>query len=274
MTLADVSLDDRYAKAKGRVLMSGTQALVRLPMLQHARDQAAGLNTACFISGYRGSPLGGARPGSCGRRGRFLEDNDIHFQPGVNEDLAATAVWGSQQVDLFADARYDGVFAMLVRQGARRRPLRRRVQARQHAPAPSRHGGVLVLAGDDHTCKSSTTRAPERVRLHRRHDPGAATRPASRSSSTRPATAGRCRATRGCWVGFKMHRRDGRQRRHGRASTRSASQIVAARRLRAAAGRPQHPLARRARSTRRSACTATSSMPRSPSPAPTGSTAW
>ena len=96
MALAAVSLDDKYALERGRVYLTGIQALVRLPMMQRQRDAAAGLETACFISGYRGSPLGGfdqqlwaATP--------FLARNHIHFQPGVNEDLAATAVWGSQQ---------------------------------------------------------------------------------------------------------------------------------------------------------------------------------
>ncbi len=154
MPLADVTLNDKYERETGRVYLTGTQALVRLPMLQRQRDVAAGLNTACFISGYRGSPLGGldtamwqARP--------FLERNHIRFQPGVNEDLAATAVWGSQQVGLFPGARYDGVFAMWYGKGP---GVDRSGDALKHAnnAGTSRYGGVLALAGDDHTCRSST----------------------------------------------------------------------------------------------------------------------
>ncbi len=154
MALAAVSLNDKYALESGRVFLTGTQALVRLPMMQRQRDVAAGLNTACFISGYRGSPLGGfdqqlwaARP--------FLERNHIHFQPGVNEDLAATAVWGSQQGDVLGGSRYDGVFAIWYGKGP---GVDRSGDVFKHgnAAGSARHGGVLCLAGDDHTAKSST----------------------------------------------------------------------------------------------------------------------
>ena len=149
-----ISLDDKYTLERGRVYMSGTQALVRLPMLQHQRDRAAGLNTAGFISGYRGSPLGAldqalwqARP--------HLEKHEIVFQPGVNEDLAATACWGTQQVNLYPDATHEGVFAMWYGKGP---GVDRSMDVLKHANAAgtSRHGGVLVLAGDDHAAKSST----------------------------------------------------------------------------------------------------------------------
>jgi indolepyruvate ferredoxin oxidoreductase len=104
-----VSLDDKYAFDVARAYMTGIEALVRLPMLQHQRDQNAGLNTAAFISGYRGSPLGGLDQALWKARSR-LDRHNVHFQPGVNEDLAATAVWGSQQTNLFAGARYDVVW--------------------------------------------------------------------------------------------------------------------------------------------------------------------
>ena len=152
--LAHVALDDKYAAEAGRVYMNGTQALVKLPMLQRRRDEAAGLNTACFISGYRGSPLGAldqrlweAKP--------FLDRNHIRFQPGVNEELGATAVWGSQQTNLFPGARYDGVFAMWYGKGP---GVDGAGDVFKHAnfAGTSKHGGVLVLAGDDHNCKSST----------------------------------------------------------------------------------------------------------------------
>jgi indolepyruvate ferredoxin oxidoreductase len=149
-----ISLDDKYALDATRAYMTGIEALVRLPMLQHQRDQRRGLNTAAFISGYRGSPLGTvdlamwkARP--------WLERHNVHFQPGVNEDLAATAVWGSQQTNLFEGARYDGVFGMWYGKGP---GVDRSMDVIKHANAfgTSRYGGVLAVAGDDHACKSST----------------------------------------------------------------------------------------------------------------------
>ncbi len=112
----DIRLDDKYTQESGRVFLSGVQALARLPMLQRQRDQAAGLNTAGFISGYRGSPLGGLDQ-TLWKAKPHLTRHHILFQPGVNEDLAATAVWGTQQVNLFPGARYDGVFAMWYGKG-------------------------------------------------------------------------------------------------------------------------------------------------------------
>jgi len=152
---AKVGLDDKYAVESGRVFMTGTQALVRLPMLQRQRDAAAGLNTACFISGYRGSPLG-LYDQSLWRAQSFLARNNIHFEPGVNEDLAATAIWGSQQVGLFPGARYDGVFGIWYGKGP---GVDRSVDVFRHAnfAGTSPNGGVLALAGDDHAAVSSTT---------------------------------------------------------------------------------------------------------------------
>src|SRR5688500_16105713 len=97
--LAKASLEDKYTVERGRVFLTGTQALIRLLMLQRVRDQMAGLNTAGFVSGYRGSPLGGLDM-ALARANRHLESHHIRFQPGVNEDLAATAIWGSQQVTM------------------------------------------------------------------------------------------------------------------------------------------------------------------------------
>ncbi|UIF91220.1 indolepyruvate ferredoxin oxidoreductase family protein [Cupriavidus sp. UYPR2.512] len=152
--LASASLDDKYTLEKGRVYMSGVQALVRLPMLQKARDRAAGLNTAGFISGYRGSPLGGVDQ-ALWKAKQHLAASDVVFQPGVNEDLAATAVWGSQQVNLFPGATRDGVFSMWYGKGP---GVDRSIDVLKHANSAgsSRHGGVLLLAGDDHAAKSST----------------------------------------------------------------------------------------------------------------------
>ena len=154
MSLAEIRLDDKYRVATGRLYLTGTQALTRLPMLQKQRDTAHGLNTACFISGYRGSPLGNLDK-SLWEAKQFLQDNHIHFQPGVNEELGATAVWGSQQANLFPGARYDGVFAMWYGKGP---GVDRSGDVFKHGNSAgvSEHGGVLVLAGDDHGCKSST----------------------------------------------------------------------------------------------------------------------
>ncbi len=154
MSLAEIRLDDKYRLATGHLYLTGTQALTRLPMLQHQRDQARGLNTVGFISGYRGSPLGGLDKSLWEARD-YLKQHAIHFQPGVNEELAATAVWGSQQTNLFPGARYDGVFAMWYGKGP---GVDRAGDVFKHANAAgvSPKGGVLLLAGDDHGCKSST----------------------------------------------------------------------------------------------------------------------
>lgn len=154
MSLAEIRLDDKYRLATGHLYLTGTQALTRLPMLQKQRDVAHGLNTACFISGYRGSPLGNLDKSLWDAK-QYLKDNDIHFQPGVNEELAATSVWGSQQTSLFPGARYDGVFAMWYGKGP---GVDRCGDVFKHGNSAgvSEHGGVLLLAGDDHGCKSSS----------------------------------------------------------------------------------------------------------------------
>jgi len=150
-----VSLDDKYALESGRVFMTGVQALVRLPLMQRQRDVAAGLNTGGYITGYRGSPLG-ALDQQLWQAKRFIEKNHIHFEPGVNEDLAATAIWGSQQLNLFPDGNYDGIFSMWYAKGP---GVDRSGDVLRHGnlAGSSEHGGVLLLSGDDHTCKSSTT---------------------------------------------------------------------------------------------------------------------
>ena len=154
MALAQVSLDDKYALESGRVFLTGTQALVRLPLIQRRRDLAAGLDTAGFISGYRGSPLAGYDT-ALWRAKAFLEANHIRFEPGLNEHLAATAVWGSQQVNLFPGGRYDGVFAIWY---GKEPGLDRSMDAIRHGTSAgtSAHGGVLVMVGDDHGAASST----------------------------------------------------------------------------------------------------------------------
>src|SRR3954470_2254624 len=152
--LARFSLDDKYTVERGRVFLTGTQALIRLLMLQRMRDEVAGLNTAGFVSGYRGSPLGGLDQ-ALWRAQKHLESHHVKFQPGVNEDLAAAAIWGTQQVTMFPKAKYDGVFGMWYGKGP---GVDRCGNVFKHANAAgtSKHGGVLVLAGDDHAAKSST----------------------------------------------------------------------------------------------------------------------
>jgi len=152
--LESVQLDDKYTLESGRAWMSGIHALVRLPMMQRMRDLKAGLNTAGFVSGYRGSPLGGVDQ-NMWKAARYLKAHHVEFQPGINEDLAATAVWGSQQVNLFPGAKYDGVFGMWYGKGP---GVDRCGDVFKHANAAgtARHGGVLVVAGDDHPAKSST----------------------------------------------------------------------------------------------------------------------
>lgn len=149
-----VSLDDKYTQ-DGRVYLTGTQALVRLPMLQRQLDQQKGLKTGCFISGYRGSPLGNFDMQLL-KAGKLLEENDIVFQPGVNEEMAATAVWGSQQVGLRDESEFDGVFGIWYAKGP---GVDRTGDAFRHAnlSGTSPNGGVIALLGDDHTCESSTT---------------------------------------------------------------------------------------------------------------------
>jgi indolepyruvate ferredoxin oxidoreductase len=149
-----VSLDDKYTLDEGEVYLSGIQALVRLPLEQAARDVAAGLHTAGFVSGYRGSPLAGLDQQLWQARSH-LDRSRVVFQPGLNEELAATAVWGSQQTGLHPGARYDGVFGLWYGKSP---GVDRASDALRHANASgtARHGGVLLVAGDDHACKSSS----------------------------------------------------------------------------------------------------------------------
>ncbi|ADP69973.1 Pyruvate/ketoisovalerate oxidoreductase, catalytic domain protein [Rhodomicrobium vannielii ATCC 17100] len=149
-----ISLDDKYRVDQGQVFVTGVQALVRLPLLRRQIDVAMGLDTAGFISGYRGSPLG-IYDKQLWQEKKRLAESHIVFQPGVNEELAATAVWGSQQASLFPGARHDGVFGIWYGKGP---GVDRSGDAFKHANffGTAKNGGVLALAGDDHSCKSST----------------------------------------------------------------------------------------------------------------------
>ena len=154
MRHTEVTLDDKFLLTEGRVFITGVQALIRVLLDQHRLDQAVGLNTAGFVSGYRGSPLGGLDQ-QAHRAEKFLTDANVVFKEGLNEDLAATAVWGSQQANLFPGARYDGVFGMWYGKAP---GVDRTGDAFKHANFAGvwPKGGVLAVAGDDHTCKSST----------------------------------------------------------------------------------------------------------------------
>ena len=153
MSIASVSLDDKYRLERGTVFLTGMQALARLPMLQHELYRRAGLHTAGYVSGYRGSPLGGL-DFALHAAAPFLKPRDISFQPGLNEDIAATAVWGTQQLHLFPQPKYDGIFSMWYGKGP---GVDRSGDVFRHAnhAGTSKHGGVLLIAGDDPSARSS-----------------------------------------------------------------------------------------------------------------------
>ena len=155
MTLRTVSLDDKYDLGQGRVLVTGYQALIRACLMQKARDRAAGLKTAGYLTGYRGSPLGGLDQQFM-RAAKQLTAADIKFQAGLNEELAATALWGTQQAELRGEGKFDGVFGMWYGKGP---GVDRSGDVFRHAnlSGTSKNGGVIALMGDDHTAESSTT---------------------------------------------------------------------------------------------------------------------
>ncbi|MEA2878422.1 MAG: indolepyruvate ferredoxin oxidoreductase [Hyphomicrobiales bacterium] len=155
MTLKNVTLDDKYDLRQSRVFVTGYQALIRATLMQQERDRLAGLNTAGYVSGYRGSPLGGLDQQFM-RAKSALDKHNILFQTGLNEDLAATAIWGTQQAELRGEGKYDGVFGMWYGKGP---GVDRTGDVFRHAnfAGSSKHGGVVALMGDDHTAESSTT---------------------------------------------------------------------------------------------------------------------
>ena len=198
--LRDVALDDKYALDSGRVYLTGVQALVRLLILQRQRDKAAGLDTGGFVSGYRGSPLGGLDQ-ALWKASKFLERANVKFQPGLNEDMAATSIWGTQQLNLHPGATVDGVYAMWYGKGP---GVDRSGDVFKHAnyAGTSKHGGVLVLAGDDHAAKSST------VPHQSDHAFSAAMMPVLYPSSVQEILdlglhGWAMSRYSGCWVGFK-----------------------------------------------------------------------
>ncbi|SFK38457.1 indolepyruvate ferredoxin oxidoreductase family protein [Methylocapsa palsarum] len=153
--LKSVSLNDKYDLTKRRIFVSGPQAVIRLLLMQKEIDRRAGLNTAGFISGYPGSPLGGLDHNFL-RAGASLAASDVVFQPGLNEDLAATAIWGAQQAEMRGEGKFDGVFSLWYGKGP---GVDRSGDVLRHVnlAGTARNGGVLALMGDDHTAESSTT---------------------------------------------------------------------------------------------------------------------
>ena len=152
---AEASLSDRFDLDRSRVLITGTQAIVRMLLMQKEADRRAGLNTAGFVTGYRGSPLGGV-DAQMHKAKALFDANNILYMPGLNEDLAATAIWGAQQAEMRGEGKYDGVFSLWYGKGP---GIDRSGDAFRHVnlAGTSRHGGALALMGDDHTAESSTT---------------------------------------------------------------------------------------------------------------------
>ena len=198
--LDEYELQDRYLREQGRVYMTGTQTLVRLPMIQRQIDEANDLNTAGFISGYRGSPLGGYDQ-EIWRAKQFMDEHNIEFLPAINEDLAATAVLGTQQVETAADRQVDGVFSIWYGKGP---GVDRAGDALKHGNAygSSPNGGVLVVAGDDHGCVSSSMSHQSDVAFMTFFMPWL--NPASISEYIEFGLYGFALSRySGCWVGFK-----------------------------------------------------------------------
>ncbi|MEA2935287.1 MAG: indolepyruvate ferredoxin oxidoreductase, partial [Variibacter sp.] len=150
-----VTLDDKYDLDKTRVFVTGYQALIRMCLMQHERDKRAGLNTAGYVTGYRGSPLGGLDQ-QFRRAAKALAPRNVVFQEGINEDLAATALWGTQQAELRGEGKYDGVFGIWYGKGP---GVDRTGDVFRHAnfAGTAKNGGIVALMGDDHTAESSTT---------------------------------------------------------------------------------------------------------------------
>lgn len=196
-----VTLDDKYTEASGKIYLNGLQAVVRMAMMQHQLDAAAGLKTGTFVSGYRGSPLG-ALDIAFQQAKTFTDPHDIKFHPGVNEDLGATAVWGSQQLHLGKGATHDGVVGMWYGKGP---GVDRSIDVIKHANAAgtSKHGGVLAFAGDDHACKSSTL--PHQSEYAFMHSLVPVLHPAGIEDGLFLGLHGIAMSRfSGCWIGFKI----------------------------------------------------------------------
>ena len=234
-----VSLDDKYALDETHQLLTGTQAIVRLMLTQRARDVKAGLNTAGYVTGYRGSPIASLEAAFLRAKG-LLEPNHIKFMAGLNEDLAATALWGSQQAELRGEGKYDGVFGVWYGKGP---GVDRTGDVFRHAnhAGTSKHGGVLALMGDDHTCESSTSAHQSEFAFLDYMMPMLIRRGAGNPRLRHP----RLRPVSLCRRVGRHQMREGQYRGHvhGRRPHRPHPDQDPGR-FHAAAGRPQHPARR------------------------------
>ena len=239
--LADVKLADRFDLTKTSVLLTGAQAVARLLIAQKERDRRAGFNTGGFISGYRGSPVGGLDL-QFARLKDLFKANDIHFEPGLNEELAATAIWGAQQAEMRGEGRFDGVFGLWYGKGP---GVDRSGDVFRHAnlAGTSPRGGVLALMGDDHTAESSTTAHQSEFAFVDVMIAGALAGRRAGDSRLRRAGLG-AQPLRRPMGRRQMHQGHDRIDRRGRRLARSRPARHADG-PRAAAGRPQHPNPRR-----------------------------
>ncbi len=171
MSKSTHSLADVYDLSISRLFLTGPQAILRLVLMQSERDRQAGLDTAGYVSGYRGSPVGTVDNQFMVARS-VLEPRNIKFQAGLNEDLAATAIWGTQQAEMRGEGRHDGVFALWYGKGP---GVDRTGDVFRHAnmAGTSPHGGVLAIAGDDHSGEVLDRAACQRYCADGRDDPGA-----------------------------------------------------------------------------------------------------
>ncbi|MFO1269450.1 MAG: hypothetical protein U1F67_23480 [Rubrivivax sp.] len=262
-------LDDRWRVETGPVFLTGVQALARLPMLQRELDRAAGLNTSGFVTGYRGSPLA-TLDATLHEVREHLAAHDVRFVPAVNEDLGATSVWGTQQLPLFGPAKRDGIFALWYGKGP---GVDRCVDVFKHAnhAGTSQHGGVLVVAGDDHAARSSAVAHQSEHVFSACGIPVLA--PAGVQDIVDFGLAGWALSRyAGIWVALKLAADivEGAAvvTLPPAAALRSPHHATSACRR-----RPAHPLARPAASRTNTACRRGRSTPRWPGRAPTASTA-
>ena len=272
MTLMPISLDDKYEVETGRVFLTGIQALVRLPMMQHVLDARAGLNTAGFISGYRGSPLGGLDQ-QLWRAQKLLEDARHRLQAGPQRGPGRHRGLGHASRPTVSPAQATTACSAC---GTARRPASTaRGDAFKHANYAGNlaKGGVLAIAGDDHACKSSTLPAPERVRLRRRRDAGARSGRHAGGARFRPLRLGDVALLRAAGSDDRAGRDDGQHAPRStsipnRASDRPARPASQCRPAASDIRWPDHAAA-----TRSGGCAISSCRRRWPSPVPIGSTA-
>ena len=270
MTLHDVALDDKYDLSKERIFLSGAQAVIRMLLMQRERDRRAGLDTAGFVSGYRGSPLGGLDMQFVEGEGAARRRPISSSSPASTRSSPRPPAGAPSRPNCWAKASTTASSASGTARG-RASTARATCSAMPISPARRKHGGVLALMGDDHTAESSTNaHATEyAVRRHDDADPQPGRRPGD--ASTTASTAMRCRASPA--PGRRSNASRTTSNRRPPSTPRSTGSNIVMPRIRHAAGRAQHPPRDRPCSARKSGCTSTSAPPPPPSSAPTGSTA-